>query len=224
MPKTTKTPQQYTCPPEALRAFDESVVKCAKREPLALTDAMNIAGVISGIKPAALIDGDLTDRKALKSLNLFSSPSAYGLLAVSRDATTAKKLSDAHIELMTDKGRDADLHRDIGRLLGYPPTAINYFLKRIKTMDTAEELPMVRVRSRKYIKNNHFQQLILSPKYWQQELATYCEPLEEAMCANLPKSYRAVVRRSNRERRAYRVRKFFRLVPRYLEQGPYIGV
>jgi hypothetical protein len=69
MPKTTKTSQQYICPPEALLAFDESVVKRAKREPLALTDAMNIAGVIGGLKPAALIDGDLTNRKTLKGLN-----------------------------------------------------------------------------------------------------------------------------------------------------------
>jgi hypothetical protein len=77
---------------------------------------------------------------------------------VSKDKTTAELLARAHAE------KD---DREFGRLVGYPPTAVNAFVDnepRIEREDLPED-----IRNSEYI---NFQNFVLSKKHWREETET----------------------------------------------------
>lgn len=88
------------------------------------------------------------------------------------------------------------LERAIGKLLGYPPTATEYYIKRLVMLEKSGELPdMFEPPLDDPIK--HFCWLILSPDNYADEVEAYARPLMEATKKFAPKTY-AIIRHNQR--------------------------
>lgn len=161
----------------------------------AMNDSLTLIGVLSGVKPAGLIyhdafndDGycdELQYRASRLGLSTVEYVTPEGLLYISMSK---------HIELslaLLDEVKSAhdtsdDIHEyKIGALLGYPKTATQYYLKRLKAVDELDRYP----RSVIHESNEAYVQFVLSPENYQQELESYSQPLEEAVKTLTPKIY-----------------------------------
>jgi hypothetical protein len=95
-----------------------------------------------------------------------------------------------------------DRFRQIGKLLGYPASATDYYLRRRATFkeDTSEPLPMIIPEAIKGTIHEEFCQFILSPEYWREEVEGYVMPLEKAAKELVPNTYRKMDRTVKRQK------------------------
>lgn len=147
---------------------------------LVARDVIDVIGVVAGIKPAAIVGGDTTavstpllDRLGVKTA---TSTAAEQLIYVSYRQELALDLAAAHERALAG---DLEAHRQVGELLGYPETAIVYFLKRWESLDTDQPLPQHRPEEVEGTVSRRFQAFILSPDHYEEEVASYCQPLEQ---------------------------------------------
>lgn len=90
-------------------------------------------------------------------------------------------------------GKNADFpdeQYEIGALLGYPVTAAEYFLRRLHTMGTPNELPAIELSVLSPVQDEYFSGLVFSPDYYKDEIMAYCLPLEDATRKLMPKTYK----------------------------------
>lgn len=187
---------------DALLELD-NLSRKAKGDMALAADIVDVIGVLAGIKPAAFIGGNelVVGNDLLSRLGLVCATSKIkNIVYVSFDKEKAERLASLH-ELVWGKNAEyANENREIGRLLGYPVTATEYFLHRLSVYGTTEELPIVRVKRTKDTVSEHFQSLILSPEHYDQELAAYSEPLEKATRLLAPRTYAMIKRAATKER------------------------
>lgn len=180
-------------------------------------DVAETAGVIAGVKPAAIVAPTLSFkdkrsvqqyRQVLKDLGLQSLPvrdTGGWNIVVSRDKAVLKELKSA-LEVVDKLFQDSiaaganehggfqisDEHeKTIGRLLGYPPTATEYFIRRMRTMSTPGELPII--ESKLTDNRRFFENFILSPDHYDDEVRAYITPFEQAVHELTPKTYVRIV-------------------------------
>lgn len=168
-----------------------------------------LVGVIAGIKPAALIRiEEIADPTLIEKVGLSYVLMDSDHFAVSRDMQLSLQLQDdfdnqRDLEgYLTDEG-----HRRIGKLLGYPETATDYFIDRSSTIHTDAELPMVLPKSLKGTTTDYFHQFILSPNNYQKEIDEHVKPLEIAVKTLTPLTYKMIEELTNREHRMENRRK-----------------
>jgi len=160
-----------------------------------------MVGVLVGLKPAALMRDDYIDLEDIEAVGLsYESMDDSGHYAVSKDEAISEDLRDV-FQLSRDE--DGQLttngHRQIGKLLGYPETATDYFLKRMDTYDTPEELPLVRSRSLQGTPGDFLHQFILSADNSQEEIQNYVMPLVAAVKELTPNTYHFIEEESDRD-------------------------
>lgn len=155
-------------------------------------DVTDVIGVLVGLKPAALVGGNKQDidTDLLGRLGLsYTQWPEKNLVYVSRDGETVRRLAELHKKVWGKNATYPDESREIGRLLGYPETATEYFIKRLKTLDSDSPLPAFIPEETKDTVSSYFQNLVLSPDNYKEELASYCEPLEAAVREFAPRTY-----------------------------------
>ena len=184
-----------------LKALAELDALSEKFGKLAARDVSDVIGVLYGVKPAAMIGGDNTciSKDVLNNLGLQCvSSTVEDILYISYDKEMAIRLSNLHERAWDDPMESFDEHREIGKLLGYPDTAVEYYLERLKTLDGDNPLPQFRPPEVEGTISRRFQRFILSPGRYQEEVKKYCLPLEEATRAHAPKTYEALCALSSR--------------------------
>lgn len=155
-------------------------------------DVTDVIGVLVGLKPAALVGGNKRDIETSLFERLGLSYAQWpekNLVYVSRDKVLAHRLAELHKQVWGSNAIYPDENREIGRLLGYPETATEYFIERLKTLGSNNPLPAVNPDDTGDTVSSYFQNLILSPDNYKEELAEYCEPLEAAVREFAPKTY-----------------------------------
>ena len=164
-------------------------------------DAVNVVGVFAGIKPTAL----LTTISA-GGVNIESVFNRMGLTCVNVDPRTFVlsrhcELADAMADLYEQGGcrtDDAQMQRSVGKLLGFPETATEYYVERLQferrtgVLIPAIEFPGLE-SSGEYGRMHNFRQFILSPSHAAEEVAQYCEPLRQATEIMTPHLYERVL-------------------------------
>lgn len=208
----------------ALRELDQ-LARHHRNDTLLASDIVDIVGVVSDIKPAAMIEEGSVSNATLSKLGLEMVKSSHSeiihLLYVAKTRARAQQLADAHaLSWGLGKRVDVENERTIGRLLGYPSSATEYFIKRLDCMGSDAELPMVRVTKTLNTTSEYFQQLILSPDNWRDELAAYCEPLEVATRQSTPAVYDIFVRAARRNARRARWQQWTSRLRHRIGSGP----
>lgn len=158
-----------------------------------------VAGVLGGVKPGSVTGCNPKIAEQLQYLGLYLvSFSIRGgpidTMAISRNPEVAEEL--ANICIRMDEATDDD-HRKIGRLLGYPPTATDYFIERRSSREDSKRdwLPMIKPKILQGTVAGEFQLLVLSPDNWKEEIDSYIVPIEQATRQLLPDTYRKMERR-----------------------------
>lgn len=175
-----------------LVALDDSVQDIFQAYEMA-----DIVGVLSGVKPAALLGEDNigTGRfseelpRALQLMGLTAQKISSNAVAVSRHPEIVHELSCYYDRRFGDNTEAA--HYGIGKCLGYPVSATEYFLRRLPTLFGDDELPIVRPLSGG--DERYFHQFVLSPGHYQEEIDTYAKPLREAVELMAPNTYRTIL-------------------------------
>lgn len=192
-----------------LAAFDATA-----KNSLEAGSVMDVVGVLAGIKPVALVYDGLKDYSMLKDVGLHAVliNKEIDEYAISRDPVLAEELQGV-LETQPDDAEGYTAKQEkVGRLLGYPATGTEYFVHRIETMDT-ENLPMIRIKEARDTVDAKFQQLILSPEHYREEVQQYSEPLQAAVRELAPHSYELFEKAARRERIARKINRFLRYLP-----------
>lgn len=194
---TQENIQKSTSEVALLNPEQKEALGLIDKESAALGNAQSVVelvGVLAGIKPVALIRADeCVTPDLIEATGLSCVDIEDGHLAVSSDSELARQFKEDFIyqrgedQFFTDEG-----HRRIGKMLGYPETATDYFLKRWESMDTDDELPMVVSKSLKGTPTDYFHHFILSPDNYQQEIDEYVKPLESAVKLLAPDTYKII--------------------------------
>lgn len=166
-------------------------------------DITVIVGVLAGIKPVAMTESNDDDREVgvdlLERLGLkYSSWEDKGLRYVSYRQDLADRMAELHRVVWGKNGEYPDENREIGRLLGYPETATEYFLRRLLTLTTDSPLPVVTPEEIDGTVSDDFCEFILSPDNYREEIETYVYPLEAANREYAPKTYSVLLALSSR--------------------------
>ncbi len=155
-------------------------------------DITDVIGVLVGLKPVAFVGGNKQDIDSdllrRLGLSLAQWPEKH-LVYVSKDRVLAHRLAELHKKVWGSNALYPSENREIGKLLGYPETATEYFIKRLKTLDSGNPLSVFIPKETENTASAYFQNLILSPDNYKKELAEYCEPLEAAVREFAPKTY-----------------------------------
>ena len=171
---------------------------------LSLSNGMiDICGVMAGIKPAALVSCDNQSIDLIAELGLcIEGTNHRSAVTISHSRDLARRLVEEFRS--TTEETDGHEHRIIGKILGYPETATEYFLKRMPTVlqSTELQLPMVQPVELENKVRRHFSQLVLSPEFWREELNDYVIPLEDATRELAPRTYRQFARRTRKDNAA----------------------
>lgn len=194
----------------ALSSFDQMATNT-----LEAGTVMDVVGVVAGVKPAALLYDGLEDLDILKNVGLYVSliDGETPMYAISRDLTLAEELQGLMMNQSQGESEDfAEKHARIGRLLGYPTTGTDYFVRRFQTMNS-ENLPMIRLKQSKGTVDASFQQLILSPEHYKDEVRQYSEPLQAAVKELAPHSYAIFESAARKERIARKMNRFLKFLP-----------
>lgn len=159
-------------------------------------DAVNTVGVFTGIKPTAVMQIPPAHARpigeALQSLGIYAEPYTYrNITLISQDRDKIHQLHDAfyrandnHAPGQRDTHLDEEAEREVGQLLGYPATATEHFIHRIKSGSTeTDEVAKPDGDAA------HFTWLVLSPDNVQEESAAYVIPIMEAAKVMLPETY-----------------------------------
>lgn len=188
---------------KTLTEFDKFLTEnCAR--PIVAADRLScIVGVIIDVKPSCMIDFTPFDtenmslktfEKYLKELGLefiyektelnanFEPPFTHTYF-ISKNKDTVGMLFDAEHELYDHFDTDEPnapiikiIHKKIGRLLGYPETAIDWFLVRTEKMDLGE------MEKDEYMKDlQKYHHFIHSRTNSEEEFEEYDKPIHEAM-------------------------------------------
>ena len=192
-----------------LSEFEEYLLKTTSRQSVVADRLSNILGVLIDIKPTCIIDFnpnfesfDLAKfEQYLEKLDLKfiydhtkiggeSELDFVNTYFMSKNLETVKQLVEAEHKLYnlfnTDEPNSPlikNQHRLIGRLLGYPETAIEFFLIRQEKMDLGE---IEKSEWQKDLKTYfHF---IHSRLNGEEEFELYDRPIHEAMDKYLPTS------------------------------------
>lgn len=196
------------------------------QDELMRSEIMDIIGVVIGIKPSAVLSysAQLTSQIRDLGLNYHKLTDLAGNdgLTISRSELLAKKLVESFQELWSrDRNDRSAVHRDIGKMLGYPETSTDYFIKRSATLDgpLESQLPAIIPHEFESGAGHEFCQLIFSPYHWREELEAYSLPLELATRLLAPKSYRCFEREARRSKVASCCRKLIRK-PEQSSYGP----
>ncbi len=161
----------------------------------------DIVGVLADIKPGSMVKYDPELLNATTDLNLSFcwfgyDPGSIDRVAISKDPYIAEELAG----LFEDGWRDNDRCRKIGKLLGYPATATDYYLRRRETLEKGCELPMILPKMIEGTVRKAFCQFNLSPEHWPEEVETYVLPLERAVRDLTPETFRIIKEGVNRHR------------------------
>ncbi len=186
-----------------LKEFDEYLVEACARPDVAADRLSCIVGVLIDVKPACVIDFSKFDfeekkrkdfEKYLRELDLvfyyektelgneteFTFTHTY---YISKDDDTLNMLVDTQHELYDHFNTDEPnspiikiIHKKIGRLLGYPETATDWFLIRQEKMDLGE---MENDDVYKDLQN--YYHFIHSRNNSEEEFEEYDKPIHEAM-------------------------------------------
>ena len=181
-----------------------------EREPGAINCVTDIVGILIGLKPTALIDFSSEEMKKVSRSEIKAALEKVGLkcifysrktvsanklflnemIFVSKKFDSAVKLYNAFIKMWSsideigqiiDKKTWIKTTRQIGKLLGYPNTAIDSFIKNeIRHKSGNDSLVII---SDKYKNFAH------SKKYAEKEVKLYNKPLDEAIKKYAPKIY-----------------------------------
>lgn len=200
--------------------------RAATKDEMMRSEIMNIIGVVVGIKPSAILSYSAQLSSQIRDLGLnyhvLTDLEGNDALTISRSELLAKKLAESFQDLWS-RGRNdrSAVHRDIGKMLGYPETSTDYFLKRLATLGGPLEsrLPVIIPHEFESGAGREFCQLILSPDHWREELEDYLAPLELATRRLAPKSYRCFEREARRSKVASWCRKLIRK-PEQSSYGP----
>lgn len=151
---------------------------------------MNLAGVLVGLKPAAYLEESEALIPALKEIGLYSKKTRRnGGVAVSYAPKYAAQLAHDIRKTWGKKTINEPIERRIGGLLGYPETAIDYFVVRSVVMRLGKDVPLVMPSPGAGVPHEAFIQFVLSPEHYRDELAQYAAPLEAATRQLAPNSY-----------------------------------
>lgn len=159
-------------------------------------DITDIVGVLSGIKPAAMVEHrpqliEVAEKFDL-SVKFFKYESEpVGGMTISRDPYLAAELA----ELFQNGWEADDRCRRIGTLLGYPRSATDYYIRRRHTIGKEDELPMILPESIMGTVRKEFCQFNLSPEHWREEIDGYAMPLEKAVRDLTPETFRKMEER-----------------------------
>jgi len=149
-----------------------------------------LVGVLSGIKPAALMNKPSINVEDIESVGLKHIALGNRFYGVSRDDEINKYISEVYSADRTEDGYlTEDSNRSFGTLLGYPETAIDYFLARTSTVDSPDVLPIVKTRRLQGTVGEFLHLFILSPEHYEREIEEYIAPLEAAIKSLTPNTY-----------------------------------
>ena len=160
---------------------------------------IDTVGVVADIKPAALLEGDHATVEALAHIEGIYSvaldyPDATGKV-ISKDPDLAKHLQSLLVDsrILCDEGYiPDDQHREIGRILGYPRTATDYFIERAKHRRTHRRYPNEAWLEAVPLFHRHIAGFIFSPNHYPEEIEEYSAKLAEALRAYAPNTYRSL--------------------------------
>lgn len=193
---------------ESLQRFDSSL-KTVKEAAV----AVSVAGVLSGVKPGALLEElpRTIQSQQIRELGLyyvpiealFDWPGEVGPGVIARSSAVADELSQLAVTRMPDTARDARF----GELLGFPSTATEYYSRRMSSVGTPWELPMGQGALHDDKIENYFAQLVLSPEHYEDEMKMYVRPLQRSMQALMPHTYAILEKRVNKQQKDSMLRK-----------------
>lgn len=195
---------------DLLSKLEDYIFEHKIRPNVAASMMADFIGVMIGIKPAAIgnfeaeeflnIDPEeifgILDQVGLKALFFKQEYISAGKLVwiediyVSRNIKTATELRQSFMKLrstMDDMGQIFDKKaweessREIGHLLGYPSTAIEYFIAE-QDIDNEERLQLM----------NRYQFYIHSPEHHEQEYQAYDQKIDQAIRDYAPKTARFI--------------------------------
>jgi len=151
---------------------------------------IDLVGVIAGIKPVAFLDKDQVNADLIGAMGISCESIDDESYAISRDENLSLELKELFLSRQGESGAASDeWYRQFGTLLGYPDTAIDYYIKRMPTVFTDTPLPFVEPDSIEGTTTSYFNQLVLSPDNYEAELDEYVKPLEAAVKKLAPKTY-----------------------------------
>lgn len=208
---------------ETLGKLEKYLLGSHERELIVADRLSNLVGVLIDIKPACIIDFRKNDFLKFDSKKFEDYLKKLGLVFkaeetlvevkggedfkvntyfISKKQETLNMIVDAEHELydlFDENEPNAPVikmeHRKIGRLLGYPETAIEYFLVRCEKMDLGE------ISMEEAMKDvNKYHHFIHSRTNGEEEYEEYDRPIHEAMEKYLPTSAE-IMRKNSREKR-----------------------
>lgn len=154
-------------------------------------------GVFASIKPAGIVGLEELEYAGVNCEQFAGAIDMMGLqsvmaagldgsllLMISRHKELAEELRAMLPENNTNLANEQYQYK-MGALLGYPVTSTEYFLKRVRTYEETGEWP--EYPNRPYM--TAYSQLIFSPDHFEEELASYSLPLEEAVKVIAPQTY-----------------------------------
>ena len=188
---TELTPGQM----KAMEQLDRTIIGRA-----GLEDVEDIAGVVAGIKPAALVGKSRALEKFLATSGYAYEDAGRGQVTLSRSGKAAHALNVLFNELW--QGGDlAQNNYDIGKLLGYPETATDNYINRLNS-DNYTDFP--KMYAEEDVIAGRSPGFILSPDHWREEMAEYVTPVRKAMADLAPKSFARRLEQEKKTARRYR--------------------
>ena len=181
------------------------------------SEKVSVAGVLGDIKPAAAVwlderartDGgaDLLERLNLTVLPEEGNDNSY---IIAKDTETAARLAELFQKMRSRLERsrkehdgrfdigevDESVERQIGELLGYPATAIDYYVRRYRVRDETDEEADESFKRQIPASPINNGWIILSPEHWREELEQYATPIWEATKQYFPKTARKLAVKS----------------------------
>lgn len=172
-----------------LRELDREV----KRFGSAANSNINLVGVISALKPAAILDDRDGLVEKLEAAGLSVRETGNGSVVVAVNSDTSDKLAEL-LHKKSSENTNSVTEYEIGEILGYPRTATEYYIQRKGTVSLplGEQLPIIQPNMLSGSTLDFFSQIILSPNHWRDELEAYAVPLEQATQTYMPQTYRSI--------------------------------
>lgn len=177
---------------EAMAAIDGEAIKNKSTR----VDTVNVVGVLRGVKPCSLIEEANNMEDYIRKLGLACEKiDGKGMMTIAWNDELAKNLADEFSEYwggILNEIQESD--RRIGKLLGYPETATEYYIDRLASFEdpSREDLPMILPEEFEVTVREYFHQFVLSPDNWREETKNYIMPLEEATRELAPRSYKQI--------------------------------
>lgn len=160
-------------------------------------EVTGVIGVFAGIKPACIVtpeslahaDVDLQSFTGIidaMGLHTRSTdrPDGGQLLMISRHEELAEELNAVWYESRREEMYERCQYK-MGALLGYPVTSTAYFLARMRAYEATGEW----LEHANQPATTAYTQLIFSPEHYEEEMAAYSTPFEEAVKIIAPRTH-----------------------------------